>query len=183
MSTDVFIFPKTSCPDVEHDYCTSLIHLSSQCACETQKSYNLHFANSKLRHKGGNRQAYNLWPSQPKPRSFFTFLLAHCPASEPWHPRDWPWSWTSWSGAGILPQNNHKIQAILQLPAPLLCKPRGEGSQGDSKGGWGTPKGLSHATATCNSFQSTQCEFGLLWSCPAVWLFKLRLQKKRKAKP
>lgn len=36
--------------------------------------------------------------------------------------------------------NNHKTQAILQLPVPLLCSPRGEGSQGESRGGWGTPK-------------------------------------------
>lgn len=86
--------------------------------------------------------------------------------------------------AGLLEvEQEYYPKITTKLPAPLLCKPRGEGSQGDSKGGWGTPKRLSHATAMCNSFQSTQCEFGLLWSCPAVWLFKLRLQKKRKAKP
>lgn len=30
------------CPDVDSDFCTSLIHLSSQYACETQRSYSLH---------------------------------------------------------------------------------------------------------------------------------------------
>lgn len=42
MSTDIFIFPKIFCPDVGSDFCTSLIHLSSQYACETQRSYYLH---------------------------------------------------------------------------------------------------------------------------------------------
>lgn len=30
------------CPDVDSDFCTSLIHLPSQYACETQRSYSLH---------------------------------------------------------------------------------------------------------------------------------------------
>lgn len=30
------------CPDVDSDFGTSLIHLSSQYACETQRSYHLH---------------------------------------------------------------------------------------------------------------------------------------------
>jgi len=54
VSTGVFIFLKIFCPDVGSDYHASLIHLSSQCACETQKSY-LHFTNRRLKHRGRNQ--------------------------------------------------------------------------------------------------------------------------------
>lgn len=50
MSTGVFIFPFFTLMWTL-DYRTSLIHLSSQYACETQKSYYLHFTNRKLKHQ------------------------------------------------------------------------------------------------------------------------------------
>lgn len=52
VSTGLFFFPKVLCPDVDPDYCTSLIHLSSQYACETRKSCYLRFTNRKLKHRG-----------------------------------------------------------------------------------------------------------------------------------
>lgn len=41
------------------DYCTSLIHLSSQYACETQKSYYLHFTDRKLKRRGRKQAGWS----------------------------------------------------------------------------------------------------------------------------
>ena len=141
------------------------------------------------RYGGGRRFGYMTWyVSQPSPVELL----------------NWSKNFT---------QNNHKIRTITQLSARLLYKPKRGRSQEDSKeelawgGGSGGPLTRRASSVAWDDSITAKlvalrpaaeprrlprtsphraaagCRFRLLRSCPAVWLFKLRRQKKSKAKP